>query len=348
MTRRALLGFLAINIVVSIAVVLLIIFVWSESSEENPTVITRPPIIITAPNESGDNSVGAIPNQAYEQTITALNTKATADAREIQTLADIAGTAGFSIETEVPITELPVGSSSVPPLSSDILDSITLPPSSGGASSNGTSGVGTATPNDGCQRYFVQSGDTCGIIADNFNVSLDELINLNELDDSCLLNVDQELKIPGAACQPPPTITPTPTITSTPFSFGTLSITNTPVPTSTTADVQIVQVLQAGDVTGEQVEIRNTGVDVVELDGWTLTDSGDNTFTFPDLRMQPSQVVRVFSRVGQNTPAALYWNQTEAIWETGETVTLLDGSDTPQSVLIVGESQTIDFGEDDN
>jgi LysM repeat protein len=347
MTRQALGGFIAINIVVSIVVAILIIFVWSETNEDKPIVVTR---IVRdtndVNNDGGDGTVaGAIPNAAYEQTITSLNAERTAQAREIATLENFAATQGFVIETEVPRTEAPVDTGGVPTLPSDILDSITLPPGSGGASSSG--GPVTPTPNDGCVRYFVEQGDTCGSIAGNFNVDVDDLINLNGIDAACLtLRLDQEIKIPGPSCQSPPTVTATPTITRTPFVFGTFSVTNTPVATSTSADVEIVQVLQAGDVTAEQVEIRNTGVDVVEMDEWTLEDADGNVFTFPDLRMQPNQVIRVFSRVGQNTPAALYWNQTVAVWASGEIVTLSDGSGAPQSVLAVGETQTIDFDDE--
>jgi len=303
-------------------------------------------------DRDGDNDgvvvtiAGAIPNAAYEGTITSLDATGTDQAREIATLEIVAATAGFAVETQVPQTEPPINTGGVPTIDPAILGAVTLPPGSGGTNNSSITGTGTPTPNDGCQRYFVQTGDLCGSIAENFNVSLDELISLNGLD--CLnLQIDQEVRIPGPSCQSPPTASPTPTITRTPFSFGTFAVTNTPVPTSTSSDVEIVQVLQAGDVTGEQVEIRNTGVDVVEMEDWTLEDADGNVYTFPDLRMQPNQVIRVFSRVGQNTPAALYWNQTEAMWETGETVTLSDAGGTPQSVLAVGESQPIDFEDDE-
>lgn len=354
MTRQALGGFIAINVVVSIVVALLIIFIWSETNDQEPIVQTRE--VFVGSDGNGDVAVvtaqvfvteaGGLPNAAYEQTITSLNADRTAQAREIATLEIVAATAGFEVETQAPQTQPPVNTGGVPTIDPTIFPLLTLPPGSGSSGTDNTNGFSTATPNDGCQRYFVQSGDLCGSIAENFNVSLDELISLNGLD--CLnLQIDQELRIPGPSCQSPPTASPTPTITRTPFSFGTFAVTNTPVPTSTSSEVEIVQVLQAGDVTGEQVEIQNTGVDVVEMDGWTLEDEEGNVYTFPDLRMQPNQVIRVFSRVGQNTPAALYWNQTVAIWESGETVTLSDGAGVPQSVLAVGESQPIDFEDDE-
>ncbi len=52
--------------------------------------------------------------------------------------------------------------------------------------------------------YFVKSGDTCGPIANAFNVSIQSILILNNLDESCLLFIDQELKIP----HPTPTLTP--------------------------------------------------------------------------------------------------------------------------------------------
>jgi len=51
-------------------------------------------------------------------------------------------------------------------------------------------------------EYIVQAGDTCTYIADRFGVTIDQLITLNELNDTCDIWIDQKLRIP---------ISPTPT-----------------------------------------------------------------------------------------------------------------------------------------
>lgn len=52
-------------------------------------------------------------------------------------------------------------------------------------------------------EYIVQEGDTCTYIADRFGVTINQLIILNRLNDTCDIWVDQKLLIPT-----PPTATP--------------------------------------------------------------------------------------------------------------------------------------------
>lgn len=56
----------------------------------------------------------------------------------------------------------------------------------------------TGTPSAGGNTYVVQSGDTCGAIAAEFNITFEELRRLNpEIDADCTnLQVDQEIKVP--------------------------------------------------------------------------------------------------------------------------------------------------------
>jgi hypothetical protein len=106
--------------------------------------------------------------------------------------------------------------------------------------------------------------------------------------------------------------------------------------------VRIVQVLNPGDITSEQVEIQNTGGEI-NLRGWQLADSQGNIFTFPEVRLVPGSVIRILSRVGTNTPGFLYWNQTSAVWTAQEAATLSNAEGEVQSVLNVS-SQVINFG----
>ena len=61
----------------------------------------------------------------------------------------------------------------------------------------------------------------------------------------------------------------------------------------------------------------------------------------PFIRMQPGSLVRIFSRQGQNTPAALYWGRELPAWRDGETITLLDSTGQVQSTFRVGETQPL-------
>lgn len=104
-------------------------------------------------------------------------------------------------------------------------------------------------------------------------------------------------------------------------------------PTAVNAQVEIVNVLNPGDITAEGVEIRNRG-GAVDLNGWTLTDGDGNTFTFPAQRVFTNAQITVFTRSGQNTPIALYWGQRAAVFgEPGDVVTLADANGVVQSTF---------------
>jgi hypothetical protein len=78
--------------------------------------------------------------------------------------------------------------------------------------------------------------------------------------------------------------------------------------------------------------------------GWTLREEGGEEFVFPDVLMQPGQVIRIFTRSGTNTPAALFWNQTTPVWSLGEIAVLSDAEEVIQSTFAVG-GETINFDE---
>jgi len=58
--------------------------------------------------------------------------------------------------------------------------------------------------------YTVRAGDTCGIIASTFGISVQSIIVLNQLSSQCFVSVGQALKIPypTATPAPPPTAVP--------------------------------------------------------------------------------------------------------------------------------------------
>jgi LysM repeat protein len=77
-------------------------------------------------------------------------------------------------------------------------DELKIPGASGGATPTRSTGGATATPRAGSRTYTVASGDTCGAIAANQGVKVEDLIALNGLDSNCTsLQVGQVLRIPG-------------------------------------------------------------------------------------------------------------------------------------------------------
>lgn len=357
MTRRALAGFILINVIVSVLVALGIIFIFDQTSDDPQTVVTRVVPIEVTPATS-PIAAGQLPPDALQGTLTVRDATIDAQAERIVTLEAVMATAGLSEPTRTPRASgsSSSGDSDIPALPDEVLEGITLPAGAGGSRSTSLPSSANSEPSgtidDGCRRYEVQTGDACTIIVAQFDgVTLDGFLAINpEINANCTnLVVGQEVLIPGDGCEPPtpaPTQTPIPTATRTPFAIGTFSITNTPVPTAENTEVEIVQVLSFGDITNEVLEIRNTGTGVVNLNGWSLEETGGLVFEFPDIRLQPLQILRVFSRVGQDTPGALYWNQTVNVWEENDTATLIDADGEIQSVYTVS-TEEIDFDRDE-
>lgn len=345
MSRSALGGFILINIVVSLGVVFGALFLWdtlNEPAENNDPVIpeARPIVITTTPLPGqlpASALQGTVDAQATE--IAALDVKAPSNNSVPTTVADSGGNADSTDDNDlptIPLTAIPDGVPTLP----DAVFTLTLPAPSGQNSTSVPNNDGAPVDDEfpGCQRYIVESGDTCTAIAEKINVDLFDLLTLNGLDNNCFLSIDQELLVPGAECSVPPTATPTLTPTNTPFVIGTFAITNTALPTAVDAQVQVLSVSNYGDVAIEQVEIANSSDAVVPLRDWTLSDAEGNVFTFPDLLLQPSQKVIIFSSSGENTPVALYWGQNAPVWTLTETVVLADEDGVVQSVFSVGDA----------
>ncbi|MBM4423599.1 MAG: LysM peptidoglycan-binding domain-containing protein [Chloroflexi bacterium] len=175
----------------------------------------------------------------------------------------------------------------------------------------------TATPT----VYEVKGGDTLGSIALQFDVSVDAIMKANGLDDPNTLSVGQKLVIPVAGFIQP---------TTTPQSLTNPNATPvTPPPTGTAVEagsapqLAIRSITDAGNLATEKITIVNLG-GVVDLSGWTLRDDQGNMYAFPALSLFQGGAVSVHTGLGRDTVTDLYWGQGGAMWQSGETATLID------------------------
>jgi LysM repeat protein len=180
----------------------------------------------------------------------------------------------------------------------------------------------------GCENptHVVASGEVLGTIAEQYSVSVADLIALNQLIDPAFdpdfLAVDQELVIPVCGI-------PTPTLTLTPIDTPIPTrVVPTPIPTATelppgTIRMVIAEVINPGDITSEAIEIANEG-SPVDLEGWTLSNGRDDEFVFPPFRLFSGGRVAIHTGVGENTPIDLYWGLNEPVWQVGDTAALFD------------------------
>lgn len=203
-----------------------------------------------------------------------------------------------------------------------------------------------------CLQHTIEDGDTPFGIAAEYGANPFELLEVNGLTEetATLLQIGEVLIVPLEGCNilPPPTATPeeteeAPTATPTPgeaeqtaeseFSpTPSPSPTITLEPTASNAEVEILEVLNPGDVTAEGVRLFNNGR-TLRVDNWTMSDAEGNVYTFPAQVLFSESELTVFTRAGQNTAIVLFWGRDEAAFQPGDIVTLRDAEGNVQSTL---------------
>ncbi|MCC6615392.1 MAG: lamin tail domain-containing protein [Anaerolineae bacterium] len=212
-----------------------------------------------------------------------------------------------------------------------------------------------------CIPHVLKEGDTPFAVAEIYQADPFRLLEVNGLDEttSAFLQVGDVLIVPLDGCPLglPATETPTElptqevqeteTPTAAPTSTATLVVpsgtpeptirpTITLAPTASNAVIRIVEVLNVSDVTAEAVTIRNTG-QITNIANWTLSDDDGNTYTFSEQRLFTNAQITLYSRIGTNSPVALYWGRDEAVFEPGDVITLRDAAGGVQATYRVPE-----------
>ncbi len=174
----------------------------------------------------------------------------------------------------------------------------------------------------GIITHTVKTGETLGIIAGMYGVTVEDIMTLNHLDDPNMIEIGQKLRIqiPPTAT---PTVTQTPTITPTPTPL-TPTVTPTPVTPTLAPQVVIVAVIGAGDLTTERIDLTVQGGGAIVLTGRQIKDGQAHAFTFPLYTLHPGGQLSLFTRAGEPSVGALYWGLSSPVWSSGETVTLVD------------------------
>lgn len=172
--------------------------------------------------------------------------------------------------------------------------------------------------------HLVVSGETLGAISRSYDVSLEDLIEANQIVDPDfdpdILDVDQEIIVPVCTM---PTASAPPTSTPRPIP--------TPIPTLTPAplldsDVIISRIAGVGELYNEVIEVFNEG-STIDLEGWQIR-VGEEGYEFPAIRLFSGGSVLIHTSRGENTASDLYWGLTSPVLSPGATVELLDDDGT--------------------
>jgi hypothetical protein len=229
------------------------------------------------------------------------------------------------------------------------LDAVGIVPDEG----SGTAAAPTVLP-ENCILHTIAEGDTPYGVALQYGADFFRVMEVNGLNDetASLLQIGDSLIVPLEGCPlTAPQVTTAPTLDSSPTAeeasieattpaftpTSTVRPTLTLPPTARSAQLEITVVSNAGDITAERVEIRNNGSNV-NLKGWTLSDSSSNVYTFAERFLFERSVIFVYSGVGTDTAAALFWNRTQPVYEDGDVVTLKDADGRVQSTFRVTAS----------
>jgi LysM repeat protein len=181
-----------------------------------------------------------------------------------------------------------------------------------------------APPTQAVEEYQVNADDTLGEIADKYGLTVEEIMQFNQLKDPNALSVGMVIYIP---------VTPefVPSDTPAPIPTQLLQTTGSPPVVANDAHVVINSVIGVGDLTSERVFLSRTGSGVLKLDGWKLKDQNGNEFVFPDLELFEGGAVNVWTTVGTPNVVDLYWGMQYSVWSSGETVTLEDSNGKVQA-----------------
>lgn len=183
--------------------------------------------------------------------------------------------------------------------------------------------------------HVVTAGDTLANISRFYEVPMEDIMIANGISNPNILSVGQQLTIPvgglPTATSPPPTETAAP---ATPEEPPT-PIATEPLEQGDVA-VEISEVVSAGEMAEEAVQILNNGSRQVALLDWKLADEDGHVYTFGQVTLFGDGAgLLVHTETGQDTATDLYWGLEESAWEPGELVTLLDEEEEIQATYTI-------------
>jgi len=182
----------------------------------------------------------------------------------------------------------------------------------------------TPEPTQALLAYQISAGETLGEVAYEYDISLEELLKINGLTDPDTIGAGATIFIP------------VPTATAAPGEASPGSASDGELGASESGGkVEILTVVGVGDLATERVQLRGTGVEDLPLAFWRLRDEDGHEYVFPQITLFGNGAVNVHTAPGDDTVVALYWDSAEAIWESGETVTLLDDAGRVQAIYLI-------------
>ena len=179
----------------------------------------------------------------------------------------------------------------------------------------------TAEPEAGPLIHVVTAGETLGNISQLYDIPVADIVSENGLVNENVISVGQQLVIPiggTSTPEPVPTAVPEEAVLPTPIATQPVG--------SGEAVVEITAVIGPEQLEDEAVLLTNSGDAPIALQNWTLLDEDGHEYRFGQVTLFAGSDLQLNTTSGANGPTALFWGLSEAIWTSGETVTLQDNT----------------------
>jgi LysM repeat protein len=181
--------------------------------------------------------------------------------------------------------------------------------------------------------HTVQAGETLNRISQQYDVSIEDIMTVNGLDNPNFIAVGQQLTIPVGGI---PTLTvPAPT-------EQVVEALPSPIPTEPAAaaggagGIGVTGVLDAGVLDSEAVQLVNSGAQQQSLEGWRVRDEDGNIYTFGAVSVFGEGAgILLHTRAGDDTFSDLFWGLEEPVWRSGEKLTLWDANEQVMATFTV-------------
>jgi len=178
----------------------------------------------------------------------------------------------------------------------------------------------TAAPTVALQPHKVQPDETFLEIALLYDIDVETLLELNGKMDADSLGVGEIIYVPILAEEQPGA-------SSAPQGTQDSSLVDSDV-----GKIKIDSVIGVNDLATERVVLKNIGEGRQSLAGWQLLDEDGNIYTFSQTNLYENGAMILSTRLGIDTVLELFWGLSDAAWQIGEIVTLIntDGIEVDQ------------------
>ena len=190
----------------------------------------------------------------------------------------------------------------------------------------------TPRPSLAVRPYEVGPGETLSEIAVVFGVSIDQLLEINNLDNPDELRAGMTLQIPvqGSIAQE-----------NNSAGQGDSQVESEPLPTATPPAqpenniIKILTIVGVNDLATEHLQIQSLSPEALSLEGWRMETNDGQVYYFPKITLFEHGAVDLYTRAGINSVVALYWGRSTPIFQSGDQAVIYDAEENVQAVYSI-------------